>query len=112
MKICTDIQQSQMLIDLGIDPSTSDMHWTRIDQTFVPEVNLIEGYKNDDDIPAWSLTALLMMLTECKNGFSLIGTTYGIFSVEQGDQTTFYMDEPVDAAYHLIVNSKIKNIND
>ena len=98
-----------MLIDLGIEPSTSDMHWTRIDQTFVPEVNLIEGYKNDGDIPAWSLTALLKMLSKEKSGCSLIGTSSGLFSAENCGRSTFYLEEPVDAVYHLIVNQKIKN---
>ena len=58
-KICTSIEQSKKLLELGIDRKTSDMYyWCGSDLR-------IGGYKAQDeelDIPAWSLAALLDML--------------------------------------------------
>ena len=64
-KICTSIEQSQKLIELGIDICTADMLWT-YDFT----VNAINGLNviseqlkpEEKDIPAWSLTALLKLM--------------------------------------------------
>lgn len=55
-KICTSIEQSKILIQLGIDRKTSDMYY------WCGEDLRIGGYKAQDceyDIPAWSLPALL-----------------------------------------------------
>jgi hypothetical protein len=71
-KICTNIKQSKKLIELGIDVNTADMcyyydhswsneHieipkiWDNNYEQFIPE-------SEEDDIPAWSLTALMNML--------------------------------------------------
>ena len=61
-KICTDIPQSKKLLELGVDINTADMLWT---YDFV--VNDINGLNvisanfkpEENDIPAWSLSALL-----------------------------------------------------
>ena len=58
-RICTTIEQSKKLIELGIDRKTSDLYyWCGSDLR-------IGGYKAQDeelDIPAWSLTALLSII--------------------------------------------------
>lgn len=58
-KICTSIEQSQKLIELGIDRKSSNMYyWCGSDLR-------IGGYKAQDeegDIPAWSLSALLELI--------------------------------------------------
>ena len=58
-KICTSIDQSQKLIELGIDRKSSDMYyWCGSDLR-------IGGHKAQDeelDIPAWSLSALLELM--------------------------------------------------
>ena len=55
-KLCTTIEQSKKLTELGLSRETSDMfYWCGTDLR-------IGGYKaqdKDTDIPAWSLSALL-----------------------------------------------------
>lgn len=59
-KICTSVEQSNKLIELGIDVSTADMFWHRkLDGTYSLSI--------DDDVlksdtPAWSITALLELM--------------------------------------------------
>lgn len=52
--ICTSVEQSQRLLELGLKPETADMY------IFDDEVYI--GKPNVDDIPAWSLHRLLCML--------------------------------------------------
>lgn len=58
-KICTTIEQSKKLIELGLSRETSDMfYWCGTDLR-------IGGYKaqdKDTDISAWSLSALLELM--------------------------------------------------
>lgn len=58
-KICTSLEQSKKLIELGIDRKSSDMYyWCGSDLR-------IGGYRAQDkelDIPAWSLSALLGLM--------------------------------------------------
>ena len=53
-QVCTDINQSKKLLELGLKPETADMY------IFDDEVYI--GKPNIDDIPAWSLHRLLCML--------------------------------------------------
>jgi hypothetical protein len=76
-KICTSIEQSKKLIELGIDEDTSDMVYLRSYFEDEGKYNLLvgsyhEGYAEKDDgtlvpvfdehIPAWSLTALWKLM--------------------------------------------------
>ena len=59
-KICTSIEQSKRLIELGIDINSSDMVYHKnLDGTYNLRVvdNVLEY-----DIPAWSLSALLELM--------------------------------------------------
>ena len=76
-KICTSLEQSKKLIELGIDVKTADMVYLR---TYLGEekdyILLIDSYPEeyteksdgslipvyDEHIPAWSLTALLGLM--------------------------------------------------
>jgi len=67
-QVCTTIEQSNKLIELGINPDTADMGWFKayslkgeIYKPFIKEYKL-ENYTTD--IPAWSLHRLLKMLPE------------------------------------------------
>ena len=53
-KICTTIEQSKKLIELGIDVNTADMCWQNNEFPI--------GFYDDDAVPAWSLTALLGLM--------------------------------------------------
>lgn len=66
--ICTSIEQSRKLIDLGIDISTADMMWEdwnlidegwKLNVGYYPEIEQDYGRKC---YPAWSLSALLELI--------------------------------------------------
>jgi hypothetical protein len=61
LMICTTIEQSKKLMELGIDRKSSDMYyWCGSDLR-------LGGYKAQDeefDIPAWSLSALMDVLPD------------------------------------------------
>ncbi len=64
-KLATSINQSKRLIKLGIDTKTADMHWR--DYKRMPDSISYptSGRGNmDEDLPAWSLSALLNTLTD------------------------------------------------
>lgn len=66
-KICTSLEQSKKLIELGIDVSTADMFWKngvsdKYIQCFTPFVSSGTNIDYDYDIPAWSLSALLELM--------------------------------------------------
>ena len=71
-KICTSLEQSKKLIELGIDVNTADMHystWTILNKgEYILSPNqgetieeLQENYGNQV-IPAWSISALLNLM--------------------------------------------------
>ena len=63
-KICTSLEQSKKLIELGIDVTTADMYY----MNGTKHVLVIPNYETDffnlqeDDVPAWSLSALLELI--------------------------------------------------
>lgn len=65
-KICTSIEQSKKLKELGIDTDTADMHWQYIEEDngqlqwfyFPKDFSINEN----ESIPAWSLSVLLKLL--------------------------------------------------
>ncbi len=65
-KICTDIEQSKKLIELGIDVNTADMFWDMAEpnKRRKPIVGPISDYFDMEDwaVPAWSLSALMNLL--------------------------------------------------
>ena len=93
-KICTSIEQSKKLIELGIDVNTADMWWaeryegrvTENGQYIVAEepyyyLSFIKpsdiNYSQDTikDIPAWSLSALLGLIPSEIYGETIYGDT-------------------------------------
>ena len=80
-KICTSIEQSKKLIELGIDVNMADMYWfnRHIDLTetkyelFIVDksdktIDFFNSYavavEKDEIIPAWSLSALLGLIPD------------------------------------------------
>jgi hypothetical protein len=65
-KICTSLEQSKKLIELGINVNTADMFWDTAEplERIVPTVGPISDYYDMEDwaIPAWSLSALMNLL--------------------------------------------------
>ena len=116
-KICTSLEQSQKLIELGIDSKTADMYHapdaniivaepyiTKVgDKTFIP------AYKGA--VPAWSLTALLGLIP--KSIISTpnpLSTNYCCRNIEFDMEC--YADNPVDAAFEMLVWLKENNLKE
>lgn len=126
-KICTDINQSQKLIELGIDINTADMYHAPDANVIVAEPyimktedeTLIPAYKGA--IPAWSLAALLKLmppyLFEFERGIDLNiypnlnskgwHCSYMPNNIEDMKKDKFRQitngDNPVDAAFEMVV---------
>ena len=61
-KICTSIEQSKKLIELGIDANTADMYWWYSGKRYYVESMDDNDFNKESDIPTWSLTALFDIL--------------------------------------------------
>lgn len=61
-KICTSLEQSNKLIELGIDVSTADMYWWYSGRRYYVESMDDDDFNKESDIPAWSLSALLGLM--------------------------------------------------
>ena len=93
-KICTSLEQSKKLMELGIDRKSSDMYyWCGSDLR-------IGGHKAQDeelDIPAWSLSALLRLIPN----FNMFKRT-----IECKIETTNHLIDkacdPIDAAFEMV----------
>ena len=108
-KICTDIDQSKKLTELGIDINTADIIYNILDQSYIRHDAPIDKYH----MPAWSLSALLGLI-ECD--YNLEKTlfdqsdlfTYSIVC-DNLDFRTYEYDDPLDAAFEMIVWLKENN---
>lgn len=113
-KICTDIDQSKKLIELGIDINTADMLWTY--DFMVNDINglnvISEQLKpEENDIPAWSLTALLKLMPKCIISTpNPLSTNYCYRNIEFDMEC--YADNPVDAAFEILVWLKENNLKE
>ena len=91
MKHYTTIEQSKKLVELGLNPDTADMHYSKIikdtNVTYIPELLLDD---NDCDIPCWSLGALINIMPSI---------------IYKGKQT-FTLEMHKDALYHLCYESR------
>ena len=112
--VCTEVFQSKMLLDVGIDAATADMWW-----------NIeVGGYSNpscmpvsDADIPAWSLSALLQLMPKDKdvtwelsyggwdlNYFQPVEKFFITYETKGSEEIhTENSDNPVSAVFKMIV---------
>lgn len=78
-QICTSIEQSKKLLELGVNPETADM---KIDLYFPNEPTVtptdvnIDWSKQDEFIPTWSLYRLIELCPEYINLDGYADTTY------------------------------------
>lgn len=113
-KICTDIEQSKKLIELGIDISTADMVYLKSYFEDEEEYSLLvgsyhEGYTEKDDgtivpvfdehIPAWSLSALLELIPP---GNILLRDALSSEYKCINTVDSCYYDNPLDAAFEMV----------
>lgn len=115
-KICTSIEQSKKLIELGIDINTADMKYSPLNPD-IPWVWVGKPLIEKDAIPAWSLSALerLMPFQIIKNnerfgfyqvkGFNKQGETYRFGYKTNNDsflfETSWYNDV-IDSAFEMV----------
>lgn len=130
--IATSVEQSQELVSLGVNPETADMWWNYYSITYdlghAMEIRLNEPilcnlnwFNREDNIPAWSLVALLELtpLRIEKDGIiyyqcierDIIKERSYTFSYanlfKEPTQSGYYLyfsleDDPVDAAVETI----------
>ena len=77
--VCTRIEQSQRLLDLGLKPETADMYHTTFYRDNVGyEIIQVRNEKLpllSQEIPAWSLHRLLSMLYPREDVYPIMPTT-------------------------------------
>ena len=62
-EICTSIEQSKKLLELGIDVNTSDMYWSLTNKNQPPIIGNYCAEYCGMQLPAWSFTALLELMS-------------------------------------------------
>lgn len=107
--VCTSIEQSNRLVELGINPKTSDMGWFKAyslrEEIYKP---YIKGYKlenHQSDIPAWSIYKLIEIISidvTFKNEFIIINNNTKMFN-----SSTNVYDNLIDVIEYLINDNKI-----
>ena len=104
-KICTSIEQSKKLIELGIDVNTADMMWEdwrliddewKLSVGYYPEIEQDYGRKC---YPAWSLAALLDVLPSA----TLDSSDEHYYRLHSNEKFTEWHDNPVDVCYEMII---------
>ena len=126
-KICTTIDQSKKLIELGIDVNTADMlyPYDRHLDKFYGDIAYVMGYKRfneNTDFPAWSLTALLGLMPkmyEFENEPNDGGCQPNLCKGWDNNQwhivyrysihITEWHDDPIDAAFEMVCWLKENN---
>lgn len=128
-KICTSIEQSKKLIELGLDVNTSDMFWDLLDGD-EPDEKIPNCCWDRFDItinefvPAWSLSALLKLnpfqIIENNNRFAFYqvkglnkqGETYR-FGYKTNNNSflfeTSWHNDVIDATFEMICWLKENN---
>lgn len=125
-KICTSIEQSKKLIELGIDVNTADMFWDTAepDKRRKPLVGPISDYYDMGNwaVPAWSLTALLKFIPKHPKHIKNVNVLridndekdFSIWYDEIGcgvntELPDITMEDPVDACVEMIL--KLHELN-
>ena len=115
-KICTSLEQSKKLIELGIDIKTADFMWeyNPDKETYwdKPTIIPIDDYIFVNDIPAWSLSALLELMNVNEYKMALKYGDCSEYTMCFDDNYTFNSitkDDSVDAAFKMFVWLKENN---
>ena len=110
-KICTSQEQSQKLIELGIDANTADMYYDVNSYGIQSKPEVAVGKVWSKDIPAWSLTALLSVLPsvitrEGKRMFLTLekAGAYNLYykSPDRLDELWETKEDVIDAAFEMV----------
>ena len=99
-KICTSIEQSEKLIELGIDVNTADMYWSLTNH--LPVIGKCCVEYGGMQLPAWSLSTLFKMLP--KSACLEKGSSSELCRVNLPVElkcSDWYLD-PIDAAFEMV----------
>ena len=113
-KICTSIEQSKKLIELGIDVNTADMYYDVNNYGIQSKPEVTVGKVWSKDIPCWSLAALLELLdypqlSKDKLGSGRVGWMVSVYP-DNCRYDSCWHDNPVDACYEMIIRLNEQNI--
>lgn len=123
-QICTTVEQSKKLVELGIDANTADMHYTFAEDfsMYILYADNEVAYCSERLLPAWSLSALLKLmpkLYEFENYPDDGGCQPNLCKGWDNNQwhivyrssiyITEWYDEPIDAAFEMICWLKENN---
>ena len=117
-KICTSIKQSQKLIELGVDVNTADMYYPN--RIGIDNYTLPIEWKNglpllSQEIPAWSLSALLDILAKETHNIdedghivlsSYKGNWWDLSPINCGSEEIKDSNSPLDAAFEMVCQLK------
>ena len=100
-KICTTLEQSKKLIELDLDVNTADMMW--FDDGLGEPMEIVCSYNptTSDDVPAWSLSALLGLMPLGSRLLKGSDISKYHFDYPNCGNTGWY-DNPIDAAYEMV----------
>lgn len=117
-KICTSIEQSKKLLELGLNPDTADMYWWSSGKRYYIEAMDDDDFNEEGDIPAWSLSALFDFLKNNINNHSTYEMVYlpstfdgrgkhlyntFRFSIDDTDfQKDVYTEDALDAVFEMV----------
>lgn len=104
-KICTSLEQSQKLVELGIDINTADMYWDYdfIKHECVPMA--MDEHFDNISIPAWSLSTLLELMPIINDSTYTMRGTLDEGAVISHEEVTCVMCQektPIDAVFEMI----------
>lgn len=109
--IATSINQSQKLIELGIDVNTADMHYSKWDNNDEEEEYHLKcgglpmlDFKYAKNIPAWSLSRLLELIPDLKLSNVCIDKWILGYYSENGwlIKESNFLNTPLDAAFEMV----------
>lgn len=100
-KLCTSIEQSEKLVEIGLDANTADIYYINGEgKARIGKWNKIQH--DSDDVPAWSLSALL----------GLMPPYYSIYRTRSGDYAgasflgcefkISHFDNSIDTAFEMV----------
>lgn len=105
-KICTSQEQSQKLIELGIDRNTADMYYDVNSYGIQSKPEVAVGKVWSKDIPAWSLTVLLDILPLEIELHKQSDGNIKYYYMEYTTKKTYFASKrytnPIDAAFEII----------
>ena len=106
----TTIEQSCKLIELGLDKSTADMYyreWKRATK----DIRIAHvGKAGKEDLPAWSLTALLELIPLYTLEQTTDGKVIAVSEIGQYSKCSEAWDNPIDAAFEIVCYLIDKNV--